>query len=120
MGILLSKIRFNFNAIQTLKSRLRGDLCHIRFGDLWFHIIILSWKSSKVLLQLLSSDVTKLKNCFSAVIVIPSDISCETAIVCHLFLLKCRHKLQYGGYLRQHAQRLVIGSDKENGLGRDE
>ena len=35
MGISLSKFRFNFNAIQTLLSRLLGDLCHIRFGDLW-------------------------------------------------------------------------------------
>ena len=35
MGILLSKFRFNFNAIQTLISRLHGELCHIRFGDLW-------------------------------------------------------------------------------------
>ena len=36
MGILLSNFRFNFNAIQTLISRLHGDLCHIRFGDLLF------------------------------------------------------------------------------------
>ena len=33
-GILLSKFRFNFNAIPTLISRLHGDLCHLRFGDL--------------------------------------------------------------------------------------
>ena len=36
MGILLSKFRLNFNAIQTLISRLHGDLCHIRFGYLWY------------------------------------------------------------------------------------
>ena len=33
MGILLSKFPFKFNVIQTLISRLHGDLCHIRFGD---------------------------------------------------------------------------------------
>ena len=31
---MLSKFRYNFNSIQTLKSRLHGSLCHIRFGDL--------------------------------------------------------------------------------------
>ena len=34
MGILLSKFRFNFNAVQTLISRLHGDFC-LRFGNLW-------------------------------------------------------------------------------------
>ena len=35
VGIMLSKFRFNFNSIQTLKSRLHGKrVCHIRFGDL--------------------------------------------------------------------------------------
>ena len=38
MGILLSKFRFNFNAIQTLISRLHGELCHIRFGYLQIHV----------------------------------------------------------------------------------
>ena len=30
----MSKFRYSFNSIQTLKSRLHGNLCHIRFGDL--------------------------------------------------------------------------------------
>ena len=40
MGILLSKFRFNFNAVQILISCLHGDLCHIWFGDLWSFMII--------------------------------------------------------------------------------
>ena len=37
MGILLSKFRFDFNAIQTLISRLHGDLFHI---TLWWPVPI--------------------------------------------------------------------------------
>ena len=34
----MSEFRFNLNYMQTLKSRLHGNLCHIRFGDLWSHL----------------------------------------------------------------------------------
>ena len=35
----MSKFRFNFNSIQTLKSRLHGSLCRIRFGDLCVNML---------------------------------------------------------------------------------
>ena len=45
-GILLSRFRFNFNSIQTLQSRWHGNLCHIRFSDLWC-----SWSGTRLNLQ---------------------------------------------------------------------
>ena len=75
MGILLSKFRFNFNSIQTLKSRLHGNLCHIRFGDLW------SFKAEADFFQAIFSQLLNL-NAF-----IIAENAFVTAVVVHLLNL---------------------------------